>query len=219
MNMVSLVAIFGTSLMVGFSGALMPGPVSAAVVSDSAYRGFWAGPLITVGHAIAEFTIVIALAIGLGELLTHHYVRATIGLLGGAFLLWMGYDIAVSAWRGKISLDSVGGQAGGMARLGPIPAGLLTSLANPYWFLWWATVGAGYVLISLQYSLPGLLAFYSGHILSDLTWNSLLAFIFSSGRRVVKDRLYRGILLICGLFLIGLSVYFFVSGVRFLQAV
>ena len=212
-----LAFIFFSSFVIGFSGAMMPGPVSTVVVSDSSRRGFWAGPLITVGHAIAEIAIVIALVVGFSELLSQRYVSAAIGLLGGGFLLWMGYDTVLSAWRGTVSLGQLGGEAQGVARLGSVPAGVLTSLANPYWVLWWATVGAGYVLFSRQYGLAGVLAFYVGHILSDLSWNSFLSFIFSSGRRFMKGSVYRGILGVCGLSLIALSVYFLISGVRFLQ--
>lgn len=213
----NLALIFLGSFFLGFSGAMMPGPVSTVVVRDSTRRGFWAGPLITIGHAVAEIAIVVALVVGFNEVLSQRYVSASIALLGGAFLLWMGYDTALSAWRGTISLERLGAEAQGVARLGSVPAGLFTSLANPYWVLWWATVGAGYVLFSRQYGLPGMLAFYVGHILSDLSWNSLLSFIFSSGRRFLKDGVYRGILGACGLFLIALSVYFLISGVRFLQ--
>jgi threonine/homoserine/homoserine lactone efflux protein len=92
-----------------------------------------------------------------------------------------------------------------MARFGLIPAGVLTSLANPYWFIWWATIGASYILFSLDYGAAGEMAFYCGYILSDLSWNSLLAF----KRKVMSDRFYRGVIFVCGLFLIAMSVLFF----------
>lgn len=172
--------------------------------------------MITVGHAVAEVAIVAALAVGLSELLQQEFVVAIIGLLGGIFLLWMGYDSVTSAWRGSISLNSVNGRAQGITGLGSIPAGILTSIANPYWFLWWATVGASYVLLSLEHGSAGLVAFYSGHILSDLSWNSLLALVVASGRRVMRDRAYRTMIFVCGLFLLGLSIYFLITGIRLL---
>ena len=215
--MADLAAIFITSYIVGLSGALMPGPVSAIAVSESARCGFRAGPLVTVGHAIAEVAIVAALAMGLSSVLQHRFIAATIGLLGGAFLMWMGAEMAVSAWQGRVSLDRADASPSGMARLGLVPAGVFTSLANPYWFLWWATVGASYILLSLRHGVVGLAAFYGGHISADLGWHCLLAFAATSGRRAMGDKAYRAIVFICGLFLVGMSFYFIMGGIKFVR--
>ena len=61
-------------------------------------------------------------------------------------------------------------------------AGILLSLANPYWFIWWATIGIGYILFSFQYGIAGIIAFYSGHILADLAWYSMISFGIAKGR-------------------------------------
>ena len=101
--MADLAAIFITSFIVGFSGAMMPGPVSAVTLSEGARRGFRAGPLITVGHAVAEVAIVVALAMGLSGLLQHSFIAAAIGLLGGALpLLARPTRGAVGSWLGAM---------------------------------------------------------------------------------------------------------------------
>jgi len=92
---------------------------------------------------------------------------------------------------------------------------MVTSVANPYWLLWWATVGAKYVFDGLEWGVAGVLAFYSGHILSDLSWNSLLALAMTTGRRLFRGRLYQALFLLCGLFLLGLGGYFLWTGLRF----
>jgi len=213
--MADLIAIFTTSLMVGFSGAMMPGPLLTVVISESARWGFIQGPLLVLGHAVAELFIVVALSRGLNKLLKRDLVAGLVGLVGGTFLLWMGYSIAESAWRGTLSLSLASGREGGV-RLGPIATGILVSVSNPYWLLWWATVGAGYVLFSLKHGPLGLGGFYIGHISSDLSWYSLVAFVVSSGKEILSQSIYRGVLLVCSLFLIALSLYFICSGVRFL---
>jgi len=209
-----LVFVFTTSLLVGFSGAMMPGPLLMVTVSETARRGFLMAPLLVLGHGIAEAGVVVGLTIGLGEFLKQGPVAATIGLLGGLFLFWMGYGIIRSAWLRQVSLHT---QGGGPARGGPVLAGALTSLANPYWVLWWATVGASYVAWSLRAGMPGLISFYGGHVLSDLSWYSLMGFAVVSGRRVLGDDLYRALLIICGAFLIVLAGYFIWSAVGFWQ--
>lgn len=214
--MANLIAIFTTSLMVGFSGAMMPGPLLTVVISESARWGFIRGLLLVLGHAVAELFIVVALSRGLNKLLKRNLVAGLIGVVGGAFLLWMGYSIAESAWRGTLSLNLASGREGGV-RLGPIVTGILVSVSNPYWLLWWATVGASYVLLSLKHGPLGLGGFYIGHISSDLSWYSLVAFVVSSGKEILSQSIYRGVLLVCSLFLIALSLYFIYSGIDFLR--
>ena len=212
----TLAAIFTTSLMVGFSGTLMPGPLLTVTISRSAQRGFWQGPLLILGHAIAELAIVLALTAGLSRLLKRKAVAGLIGLVGGAFLLWMGLDIARSAWWGTVSLSLAGAERSG-AQVGSVMAGALVSVSNPYWVLWWATVGVSYVALALRQGPLGLGSFYAGHILADLSWYSLVAFVITAGRSLLSQPVYRGILLICGFFLIALSIYFIYSGLNFLR--
>ena len=214
--MKKLIAIFTTSLIVGFSGALMPGPLLTVVISGSARRGFWEGPALVLGHAVAEALIVAALAVGLSRLLKQNLVAGLIGLLGGAFLLWMGFDIVRSAWWGAVSLEQATGAEAGL-QLGPIITGIVVSISNPYWVLWWATVGASYVALSLDRGPLGLGSFYFGHILSDLSWYSLVAVLIARGKALLSQPLYRLILLVCGFFLMALSVYFIYSGIKFLR--
>jgi threonine/homoserine/homoserine lactone efflux protein len=214
--MKKLIAIFTTSLIVGFSGALMPGPLLTVVISGSARRGFWEGPALVLGHAVAEALIVAALAVGLSRLLKRNLVAGLIGLLGGAFLLWMGFDIVRSAWWGTVSLEQATGAQAGL-QFGPIITGIVVSISNPYWVLWWATVGASYVALSLAQGPVGLGSFYFGHILSDLSWYSLVALLIVRGKTLLSQPVYRLILLVCGFFLMTLSIYFIYSGIKFLR--
>jgi threonine/homoserine/homoserine lactone efflux protein len=213
----AVLALFTTSFVVGFSGALMPGPVATVTIAESARQGFRVGPLITLGHALTEVAMVAALALGLSVVLQQPLIAGAIGLGGGLVLLWMGWGLVSSAWRGTVSLRLAASGSGTVGRLGLVPAGIVTSLVNPYWFLWWATVGASYVVFGLQFGWLGVAAVFVGHILADLSWNCLLSLAVASGRRFLSDRLYRGLLAICGLFLIVLSVAFVIYGARVLS--
>jgi len=210
----SLFLIFATAFVIGLSGAVMPGPVLAVCISESAKRGARAGPLLVLGHAIVELPLIVALAWGLSEVLEQSMVSGIIGVIGGLFLLALAFAILRQARRTMAPLE-VSAQS---ARRGRwlIVTGALLSVANPYWFIWWATVGTTWVLWSLAAGVIGVVIFFFGHILADLGWYSIVSFTVARGKRFMTARVYRGLLLLCGIALIGLGVYFVVSGATFL---
>ena len=95
-------------------------------------------------------------------------------------------------------------------------SGVLGSASNPYWFIWWATIGVTYLLWSLKLGIAGVASFFAGHILSDLSWYALVAIIIATGRKAINNTVYSWLLVICGVALVGLGAYFVVSGIDFL---
>ena len=211
-----LPVIFVTSFLVGLSGAVSPGPLLALNIRESAARGFWAGPYISTGHSILELGVVVALAAGVSQAISSDVASGLIGLLGGSFLLWMGANMALGSRSATMPGRGFSPQGlGGVG--GPVLAGALVSLANPYWVLWWLTVGASYLVIAVDRGVVGVVAFYVGHILADFAWYSFVSAAIASGRRIMTDAFYRGLLAACGLFLLVGGGYFIYSGVGFLR--
>ena len=204
--------IFTTALLVGLSGALMPGPLTAVTMEHAFRRGYLAAPLITLGHASLEVVMVLLLLLGLGHYLALPSVAGIAGMAGGLVLAWMGWKMIGGAARGAVSLDVGGGEIPGAGSA--YWDGMITTACNPYWFLWWATVGAGYVALSSNNGLMGVLFFFCGHILADLLWLFFLSALLVSGKKWFTDRIYRWIILGLGLFLCVFSIYFFRSGLQ-----
>lgn len=210
----NLLALFGSSLVLGFSGAMPPGSLLSLTVAQAMARGFWVGPLLILGHAVLELLMVVGLSLGLSALLQRKGVAGGIGLLGGAFLLWMGFGLLRDAPHAGLALTGAGEMVG-VGRL--IILGALTSLVNPYWVMWWAFAGVTYVTEAGKQGLPGLTAFFTGHILADFIWYSLVSGAIAAGREVMPVWLYRVLLGGCGAFLAVLAVYFLRFGVKTLR--
>jgi len=213
--------LFGIALtwwLISLSGILMPGPVSAIAISEGARRGVIAGPLITVGHVAAEVVMLAVLAVGLTQVLKQSAVVGAIGVLGGLVLSWMGWGILSTA-RSNIQVGTGPAAGAGRAGFSLIRAGVLTTVGNPYWLLWWLTVGASYFVLFSRFGWLALVAvFYAGHMMLDLAWNSFLALVVGSGRGRIPPVAYRVVLGVCGVFVLAMSAYFLISGVRFLNA-
>jgi threonine/homoserine/homoserine lactone efflux protein len=200
-----------TSFIVALSGALMPGPLLTLTVGEAARRGFWAGPLIIVGHALLELGLVLLILAGVGVWLHRPLVLGLVGVGGAVMMGWMGLGLLRSSRHSHLEFTPQR-ESG----LNPIVAGVLMSAANPYWLIWWLTIGLGYVMFSMKYGWLGVGLFFIGHILADFAWYTLVSGAVSQGRRFISDRLYQGFLAGCGVFLFGFGGYFAVQGVNFL---
>jgi threonine/homoserine/homoserine lactone efflux protein len=209
--MSNLLFLFGSAFVVGFSGAMMPGPVLTATISEVMKRGFKAGPLIVLGHAILEMCVLVGVVAGLGAWITRDAVMGFLGIGGGILLILMGAQMALTAKAAVREALASSGDAKAAVR-GPMLTGILTSVSNPYWTIWWATIGLNYAALALQSGLVGLSSFYAGHILSDLTWYSLVAAAVASGRKICPAWLYQLLIVLCGLALVGLGGYFLAGG-------
>ncbi len=209
--METLLFLFGSAFIVGLSGAMMPGPVLTATISEVLKRGWTAGPLIILGHGLLELTVLMAVVFGFGTWITQPTILAFIGIGGGTILLWMGLQMMVTSKAAAREAADTEADPRTAIR-GPILTGILTSASNPYFSLWWATIGLTYAAHALKSGAPGLIAFYSGHILSDLSWYTIISLAVASGRRrFCRPEIHRWLIVLCGLILMALGM-FFLSG-------
>jgi threonine/homoserine/homoserine lactone efflux protein len=202
----SLLFIFTNAFAVGLSGAVMPGPLLTVNISAALRKGFWAGPIVVLGHAVAELGVLFAIYLGLTRLVKDPTVFWWIAVVGGAALIIMGGMMFVDLIRRKVRLEFVG-QTTRSNRATAVLAGV-ASISSPYWILWWLTVGALLISQSLQFGIIGLLVFYVGHILSDLAWYSFVSFLIGSGKRYFNNLIYQVLIAVCACFLVALGIYF-----------
>ncbi len=202
----SLLFVFTNAFVVGLSGAVMPGPLLTVNISSSLRRGFWAGPIVVLGHALAEVGILFAIYFGLTNFVKDPRIFWWIAVIGGAALIVMGIMMFAELIRKKVRLEFIGQNQ--QSSRATIFLAILASVSSPYWILWWLTVGALLISQSLQFGLIGLLVFYIGHILSDVVWYSIVSFLIGSGKRYFNNLIYQSLIAICALFLVALGLYF-----------
>jgi len=204
----NITALFATAFLVGLSGAMMPGPLLTVTIAESAHRGFKAGPLIVLGHALLELALIIALLAGLSFYLKKPMVTNVISLVGGGFLIFIGLNMIRDVIKGRVSLEQNKNNTGKGMTMHPVVAGILVSLSNPFWIVWWATIGLTYLTLALKSGTAGIASFFTGHIMADLLWYSLIAAAVAGGRRFLKQQVYQVVIILCGVFLTGLGGYF-----------
>ncbi|HHV99516.1 MAG TPA: LysE family transporter [Clostridiaceae bacterium] len=205
---------FINAFLIGFSGAMMPGPMLGVTIDGSIKKGFVAGPLTVLGHAILELILVITMAFGLKDFFANPVVSGLIGVFGGAFLGWTGYGMVKSGIKNTVSINSQ--QKGNVIGNNLVLAGIIVSISNPYFFIWWASTGMESIRRAYTMGLTGVVFFYFGHILSDFVWYSIVAAAFASGKKLINDTVYRWLMILLGFFISGFSIYFIISGLGML---
>ncbi|NPA35392.1 MAG: LysE family transporter [Chlorobi bacterium] len=205
--MTSLVTIFITSFIIAFSGAMMPGPLMTVTISESIRNGIWAGPKLIAGHAILEIALIAGILFGLTPLLQNETFFIIVALAGGGIMLWM-----AGGMIGSLKTLQLTGNTEAKRQNNLYMSGILMSLANPYWIIWWATIGLGYILSSMKYGTTGIIFFFFGHILGDLVWYSGISFAVGKGRELFTNKTYRILVGSCAAFLIAFALWLIYDG-------
>lgn len=225
MEVISSPFIIGASLMgigflTGLSGALIPGPMLAYVISDTLKKGALSGPLTVLGHIAVELLLIAALVLGLG--LTSYFLqyKSLIYVIGGVALIIMAL-LMIKGAKGAKSWLSQGGIDGEVRVRGAkyaynssILGGVLFTAFNPTFIPWWVTIGYPLVLQGFEWlAMAGIVFVSIGHFLSDLAWYSFISYSFSRGKNFFVGNRYEVTMLVITLFVVALGAFFFVKGV------
>ncbi len=220
MTLAGLWVIFSLSFVMSLSGALMPGPMLTYTIArtvQSGPRGWLLGPRVVIGHAVLEAALLFGLVLGVVEFLHAPLAAKIIGVVGAILLAWMGVGLIREAAKGRrMDLGTAAraqSPAAGVNRLGPSLAGTIVSLSNPYFWIWWITIGSAF-LVRFDVTLArwqGLLAFYLGHELGDFGWYTAVSTVLHLGRRSISRGVTTVILGACGVVIIGFGAWLGVS--------
>jgi len=203
----SFPAFLGTVVVVTASGVLAPGPLFAASLLQGTKGGAKSGFMISVGHMLVELPLVMLMALGISSLMSFPGFALLVGLVGGSALIGFGLLQVRGAIRQPISFKPV--QETGLQKKALILGVGLTAL-NPYFILWWLTVGLGLVVQAVELgALLGVLIMYVSHVWMDYAWLMGTAYLSSRGTMLLGGRGYR-------LLLIGLAAFLIYFGVGFI---
>jgi threonine/homoserine/homoserine lactone efflux protein len=186
--------------VIGLTGALAPGPTLVATINASIAGNWTTGLKVSFGHLVVEFFLVILILSGLAAV-TLPYTSAIAGIGGIALIVFGGLTIADSR---KASLSNSPVQP----FTNPYIAGLVTSAANPYFWIWWLSIGSAMIIASLQGGLVLVGVFMIGHWSADTVWYTLVSSGVSKGSTIFSDSTYRKIIAVCGIFLILFGIYY-----------
>ena len=190
-------------IVISASGVMAPGPLFAANVSYGLKIGTMAGIKMAGGHAIVELPLVILLGIGVFSLESFPEFRTVISILGAITLfVFAVMQIRSVFGRKEFVLSN--------PKQGPLITGILLSALNPFFIIWWLTIG--FKLISdamLIWAFTGIIIVFGLHIWMDFAWLGAVSFLASKSSKILSNRNYKFLM-------VGLSLMLVYFGITFL---
>ena len=196
-----------SAITISLSGVMAPGPMTAATLAAGA-RHRHAGLSMAIGHAMVEFPLLLLIVAGLGRFFQIENVKIVIGVVGGAFLMVLGFQMLRDARKPvRLAVPFTGRST--------LVTGILLTAGNPYFLLWWATVGLALATQASRFGILAFVLFGIIHWLCDVVWLEILSQTSFKGARVFAERSQRIVLTICGVaLLIFAAKFLFDAGVR-----
>ena len=198
--MYDIIQMVFLGFVIGLTGALAPGPTLVATINASVAGDWTAGLKVSLGHVIVELFLVILILLGLATVALPY--TSVIAGIGGIALIAFGMLTIAGSRKATMKTPS------SQTIDNPYMAGLVTSAANPYFWIWWLSIGSAMVIAGLQGGLVLVGALMIGHWSADTVWLTLVSTGVSKGRTIVSDNTYRKINALCGIFLILFGAYY-----------
>ena len=189
--------------IVGLSGAMLPGPMSAYAISIALKSNITNVLLMVLGHIFIEAVTVILLLLGLKQIIGSKIIFNMLSIVGAGGVMLMGLYIFLRTRQIKLSLHEKINFSSGL-----ILSGIFLTAFNPTFPAWWLSIGAGLLSRALMLGLAGVIVLVLGHWLSDLAWFSLLGFVVNRGKAWLNAKSYQSILKTLGLILFGFGLWF-----------
>lgn len=194
---------FASAIFISLTGVMTPGPVFAAAVAKG-YKDEKAGIKIALGHGLVEFPLMALIVVSLDYIFENDLVKLGIGLVGGTLLLFLGASMIKSR---RLVADS----EHEYIPYDSITAGAVTTFTNPYFLLWWATVGAVLVLNAQYFGPIIVVVFAVVHWSCDLAWYTFTSFVVFRTKHLWTPMVHEVIFGACGAIMIIFGIYFLVG--------
>ena len=202
MDLFSFVA---TIIIVTASGALAPGPLFFATVLHGTKHGAKTGVIFSVAHTLVEFSLIMLFALGLLTIASEPLVKIIIGIIGGIVLIAFGaFQIRNLIISNPEDLKKPKSSYRHLFLIGIAFTGL-----NPYFILWWMTVGAQLIVIALEFAaLLGVVFMFICHVWMDYAWLTGVAYFSKKGTNVMGLKWYKPLMILFGIILIYFGITF-----------
>jgi len=201
--MQELFGFLGLVIIISASGVMSPGPLFAANVMYGLREGKISGIKMAVGHTIVEFPLILFLGIGFFSIESIPEIRTAITVLGAIGLFGFAIFQIRTITRKEFNIET-------KSKQGPLVTGILLTALNPFFIIWWLTIGLVLISESIQsFGFIGIIILFLFHIWMDYVWLFTIATFSSKARNYLSKRNFK-------IVIVGLSLILIYFGIDFL---
>jgi len=190
-------------IVISASGVMSPGPLFAANIFYGIKGGTKAGLKMAYGHTVVELPLIILLGVGALSLEAISEFQTYIAIIGA-----VGLFVFAGIQLRQVFKKNIDPKI--KTKHGPFLAGIFLSALNPFFIIWWLTIGFKLISDSLiLWSFWGIGIMFVLHIWMDYAWLLSTAMISSRISKILSNRNFK-------LLIAGLSISLVYFGVTFL---
>ena len=190
-------------IAISASGVMSPGPLFTANIVYGLKEGKIAGLKIAMGHTVVEFPLIVFLGLGTISLETFPEYRILITVIG-AIGLFVFAGLQIKSIFGKDFRNETNSNKNSFL------AGILLSALNPFFIIWWLTIGIVLITESIAlWGFSGILILFLFHIWMDYVWLFAVAGFASKAKNALSNNNYK-------ILIVGLSILLVYFGIQFL---
>jgi threonine/homoserine/homoserine lactone efflux protein len=200
-----------TVILITASGALAPGPLFFETIAQGSKTGAKSGLIFSIAHTIVEFSLIMLFAIGLISVAKTQQVKIIIGILGGTVLIIFGLYQIFKSYISKNNIEFE--RKTSQKKLFFI--GIIFTGLNPYFIIWWLTVGAQLIIIAFEFaSYYGIIFMYLCHVWMDYAWLISVSYFSKKGTNILGLKWYKPLMAIFGIILIYFGLNFLINSIN-----
>ena len=189
-------------IIISASGVMSPGPLFAANITYGLKQGTKAGIKIAIGHSLVELPLVILLGIGIFSLEIFPEFKIIISILGAITLFVFAFMQIKSTLKKNEKSET-------KLKQGPIITGVVLSALNPFFIIWWLTIGLKLISDAMAiWAYVGILIVFVLHVWMDFVWLGSTAFLISKSKKIISNTNYKIIMLALSVILIYFGITF-----------
>ena len=128
-------------IVLGLSAGFAPGPLLTLVISETLRHDVGSGVRVALAPAVTDLPIIAISLFVLSKLSDFHGVLGAISLLGGLFVLVMGYE-SISSKGVEVKAQEANPKS--------LAKGVLVNALSPHPYLFWFSVGAPIVIKAMN---------------------------------------------------------------------
>jgi len=203
-------------ILLSTSGVLSPGPLFFINILYGSKYGSFVGLKIALGHTIAEFPLIITLSYILYTFSTFHVsdmIFEIVGTIGGIFILIFSILQVKSIIKDKESNRFQGISNIKFNIRSPVLIGVIFTILNPFFLVWWFTIGSTMISESILNFGPveGTSLLFFSHIWMDYFWLWFTSFMVNKGKSIINTKIYQIFVFIISVILGIYGIYLLIT--------